>query len=172
MDAPSERCLVDNSSGELAIGLVLIAAVMTLDQASKAAAFDGAGRQIGTARNIGFFLGVGGGSQAGLIVLSVVVLGVFAFAASRTMAALGGWTLGPMLIIGGAGSNLFDRVRLGAVRDFVTAGPFIINIADVAVASGLLLTAAALGLIAHRLHTNGETVRFDSRRLRVVPVKV
>jgi signal peptidase II len=49
------------------------------------------------------------------------------------------------LQLGGAASNLADRVAMGHVTDFILAGPVVINIADIALVAG---TAIAVSVLA------------------------
>ncbi len=55
------------------------------------------------------------------------------------------WTLGTVallawvLIIAGACSNVFERIWLGSVRDFLAIGTGIFNVADVYISVGVLL---------------------------------
>ena len=54
----------------------------------------------------------------------------------------GATAVGLGMAIGGAGGNLVDRVRRGAVVDFVALGPWpVFNLADAAMMVGLLLAA-------------------------------
>ena len=49
------------------------------------------------------------------------------------------------MAIGGAAGNLADRVRRGAVVDFVALGPWpVFNLADAAMTVGLLMAAVSL----------------------------
>ena len=43
------------------------------------------------------------------------------------------------IVLAGAISNLLDRIALGYVRDFIDVGMFTFNLADLAIAIGLLL---------------------------------
>lgn len=47
--------------------------------------------------------------------------------------------LGAVLLLGGAAGNLVDRLTLGSVRDFLAIGPVVVNLADLAVVTGLAL---------------------------------
>jgi len=44
----------------------------------------------------------------------------------------------PALVVGGALSNLVDRLLLGAVRDFLAVAHVVVNLADLAVLAGLV----------------------------------
>ena len=54
------------------------------------------------------------------------------------------------LVASGAG-NVIDRVRLGSVRDFLVVPGAIINVADLAVAAGVVGLAIALAVRVPRL---------------------
>ena len=47
------------------------------------------------------------------------------------------------LLLGGAVGNLVDRLALGSVRDFLTIGPVVVNLADLAIVAGLGLWFSA-----------------------------
>lgn len=74
-------------------------------------------------------------------------LGIVAFGGYAVLAALDGrlraWV--PGFLVGGALSNLLDRVVVGAVRDFLATPWVIVNVADVAVVAGVLGFLAARG---------------------------
>ncbi len=150
---------------DLALGALVATTVVALDQVSKSASTLALGAD---ARNHGLFLGVGAGSRFALIVASCVVLTVFVGAILRAVVQIGGSVLGPTLVLGGMVGNLLDRLRFGSVRDFLTVGPLIINIADIAVAFGIALTIATIAVRALQLHHNGDVVAFDRRHLRFV----
>jgi signal peptidase II len=48
------------------------------------------------------------------------------------------------LQLGGAVGNLTDRLRLGHVTDFIDFGPWIFNLADVAIILGALILAGVM----------------------------
>ena len=149
---------------DVAFGAFVVTAVLVLDQMSKAAS----SAQVSGLRNSGLLLGVGAGPRLALIALSCVVIAAFVAATRRTIVQMGGSVLGPSLVLGGMIGNLADRVRLGSVRDFMTAGPFIINVADVAVALGIVLTLGGVAIRIGQLRENGDVVAFDRRRFRLV----
>jgi signal peptidase II len=72
------------------------------------------------------------GMWAILIVIAIIVL-------QRNM--FGGGVLGPVGLaaaVGGATGNLLDRLRRGAVIDFIAIGPWpVFNVADMAIVSGI-----------------------------------
>jgi signal peptidase II len=88
--------------------------------------------------NRGVAFGLAGGAGAPLIVLTLVALGVVGYLFARKPTRPGMWVAAGLLA-GGAIGNLADRVRAGAVTDYVELGswpPF--NLADVAITLGVL----------------------------------
>jgi signal peptidase II len=91
--------------------------------------------------NRGVAFGLAGGAGAPLILVTLVALVLVVYVFSRNPARPGMW-VATGLLAGGAIGNLADRVRAGAVTDFVDVGswpPF--NLADVAISAGVLLLA-------------------------------
>ena len=76
-----------------------------------------------------------------LSVFSLIVAGVLVFWARRAERPIVGAGLG--LIIGGAVGNAVDRMRFGAVADFIDASrmyfPWVFNVADSAITVGVAL---------------------------------
>jgi signal peptidase II len=91
-------------------------------------------------RNKGVAFGLGGDISAALIGATIVLLlGLLAFVASRSGRGWHAW-LPSALVIGGALGNLADRVREGAVIDFIDLPLWpTFNLADVAIVAGVLL---------------------------------
>lgn len=91
-------------------------------------------------RNRGVAFGIGGDISAVFIGATIVVLlGFLVFLASRSRS---GWLVWvpAALLIGGALGNLADRVRDGAVTDFIHLPLWpTFNLADVAIVVGVLL---------------------------------
>jgi signal peptidase II len=91
-------------------------------------------------RNRGVAFGLGGDISAALIGAMIVLLvGLLVFLAAR---AHGGWLvwLPAALLLGGALGNLADRVRDGAVTDFIDLPLWpTFNLADVAIVAGVVL---------------------------------
>jgi signal peptidase II len=91
-------------------------------------------------RNKGVAFGLGGDISAVIIGVTIaVLLGLLVFLASR---GRGGWLVWvpAALLIGGALGNLADRVRDGAVTDFIDLPLWpTFNLADVAIVAGVLL---------------------------------
>jgi lipoprotein signal peptidase len=114
---------------------VLIAgAVVVDDQITKAIAEH---RGL-VATNSAYALGVAGGPAPLLIGIALVVLGAFLALAVLAAPVIGVPPFVTALITGGLLSNTFDRVRLGAARDFLTTPWAIVNLADIAVAVGIV----------------------------------
>jgi signal peptidase II len=73
-------------------------------------------------------------------VLLIVIAGVVVAAAPRGLTAVG---FG--MAVGGAAGNLLDRIRHGAIVDFVAAWRWpVFNLADTAMTVGILLVAVIL----------------------------
>ncbi len=76
-----------------------------------------------------------------LTAFSLVVAIVIAVWARKVSRPLLGWAFG--LIMGGAIGNMIDRIRLGAVADFLDftrlAFPWVFNVADSAISVGVVL---------------------------------
>jgi signal peptidase II len=86
----------------------------------------------------------------GLVALSFVISGVFFWwlrTAERKLTAV---ALG--LVIGGALGNVIDRIRFGAVADFLDFNglwfPWVFNVADAAISVGAILLAADMLFLA------------------------
>ena len=65
----------------------------------------------------------------------VLLAGVAVLTPAVVRGTVPGWAAA--LVIGGALSNLLDRILLGSVRDFILVGPVVFNAADLAVVAGL-----------------------------------
>ena len=124
--------------------------IVALDQGTKALATSLVSRgdrseilpflHIENVRNKGVAFGVGGDISAVFIGATIVLLlGFLAFLAVR---GGNGWRvwLPAALLVGGALGNLADRVRDGAVTDFISLPLWpTFNLADVAITVGVLL---------------------------------
>jgi signal peptidase II len=97
-------------------------------------------------RNSGGSLNLLTGYNALFLAVSLLAVGAVALLVARGYVAgrLGSAALG--LIAGGALGNLVDRIRLGAVTDFleVRGWPAVFNLADAAIRIGVVLLIAAL----------------------------
>jgi signal peptidase II len=122
----------------------LVGAVVLDDQLTKAAA-----TQAGlVAHNPAYALGVVGGPVPLLIAGTVVVLAAFLAIVVPWALAIGVSPIGPALVVGGMLGNAVDRIRFGAARDFLVTPWAIVNVADLAVATGI---AAFVLTVAWRL---------------------
>jgi signal peptidase II len=128
---------------------VLAAFVLAVDQAAKAAieAHLVPGEDIDVlgplgltlSHNAGIAFGLAGGAGAPLILITLAALGVVAYLFARNPARPWMWVASGLLA-GGAIGNLVDRIRAGAVTDFVDLPPWPpFNLADVAITAGVLL---------------------------------
>jgi lipoprotein signal peptidase len=115
-------------------------AVVVVDQASKSVA-----AQHGPVpRNPALALGVAGGPAPVLIVLALAVVVVFLAVVGRLAVRLGIPAMLPAIVAGGVSANAIDRVRFGAVRDFIPLPGMTVNVADFAIAAGIVVLAVAL----------------------------
>jgi signal peptidase II len=125
----------------------LAAAVLVADQAAKAAieARLVPGEDVDVlgplgltlAHNRGVAFGLAGGAGIGLVLLTVVALGVIGWLFARDPKRRGMW-VAVGLLSGGAFGNLIDRLASGAVTDYVEVGPWPpFNLADVAITAGV-----------------------------------
>jgi signal peptidase II len=91
-------------------------------------------------RNEGVAFGLGGDISAVVIGVTIVVLlGLLVFLGARARTGWQIW-LPAGLLIGGALGNLADRVRDGAVTDFIDLPLWpTFNLADVAIVAGVIL---------------------------------
>jgi signal peptidase II len=125
--------------------------VVILDQAAKAIVENNLvpGQQVDVlgpvgltlSHNQGVAFGLASGSDTPLVVFALVALAVVGFILHRNPTLPGIWVAAG-LISGGALGNLADRLRAGAVTDYVEIGswpPF--NLADVAITAGVVLFA-------------------------------
>ncbi len=144
-------------SGNGRTGLVVASSVFAVDQASKVmAAHGGAGY---VPRNPDYAFGIIGGSAAVLVLAALVVLAGFLVVAHLLAARFGISVFLPALVAGGTIGNTIDRVRLGSVRDFLVTPWAIINVADLAVAAGVIGLTIALARRVPRLRTELATTR-------------
>ena len=133
----------------LSLALVVCGAVVAVDQATKAAIVSEIARgdsvevlpflELTNSRNRGIAFGLAGDVSPALIAISLLVLiALLTFLAVRS-GARAIW-LPAGLLIGGALGNLADRVRDGAVTDFIDF-PFwaTFNLADVSIVAGVAL---------------------------------
>jgi signal peptidase II len=111
--------------------------VLTADQLTKLAGTLDVGGVFVPVRNPDYSLGVVGAPTIALISVSAAIL-LFGARYGIRLARAGripAWV--PGVIVGGAASNLMDRLVFGAVRDFIPTPIVIFNVADVAVVCGV-----------------------------------
>jgi signal peptidase II len=152
------------SIGVIASTLAACGLVVAIDQGSKALATSLVDRgdrveilpflHIENVRNKGVAFGLGGDISSVLIGVAVVaLLGLLVFLAARGRGGVMVW-LPAALLIGGALGNLADRVRDGAVTDFIDLPLWpTFNLADVAIVVGVIL----LLLDVERRETRGHS---------------
>jgi signal peptidase II len=138
------------SIGVLASALAASGVVVAIDQGSKALATSLVDRgdrvevlpflHIENVRNKGVAFGLGGDISSVLIGVAILaLLGLLVYLAARGRGGVMVW-LPAALLIGGALGNLADRVRDGAVTDFIDLPLWpTFNLADVAITVGVLL---------------------------------
>ena len=163
----NEALLVKTKSTRLA-GISALAAALLLDQLTKGFVTANAARlaegisvfsgfNLIFLRNYGISFGLF--NQVPSWVLSVVALAISIWIASMMWRAKQTWeAVGCGLIIGGALGNVVDRMRLGAVTDFLDfyVGKYhwpAFNFADIAVVTGLALLVLS-PIISRRTHTS------------------
>ena len=105
--------------------------------------------------NRGMSYGMFQSDGLGRWILALVMLAI-ALGFLRWLMVAKGWLLklSLALVIGGAFGNLIDRVRFGAVVDFINAGalhfPWVFNVADAAISVGAVLLFADQFLLSGR----------------------
>ena len=138
------------------VGLATIIWAIVFDQGTKLWAGDAAARGVEIAHNPRYALGVLGGSVPVLIIGTIAVLGVFAVVIVPFAFRVGLPAWIPGLVLGGALSNMIDRARFGAVRDFIATHWAIINVADLCVLGGVLILPVLLAIRCARLYAAHE----------------
>jgi signal peptidase II len=89
--------------------------------------------------NRGVAFGLAGGAGGGLVLVSLLALGVVAYLFARNATKPGMW-VAVGLLAGGALGNLADRVRADAVTDYIDIGFWpAFNLADVTITCGVVL---------------------------------
>jgi signal peptidase II len=127
---------------------IVVAAVLALDQVTKALARGSIARgeedpvlpflDLVHVRNEGVAFGIAAGGQALVVVLVTVALAALVVYFARHARIRGIWLPAGMLA-GGAVGNIVDRVRDGAVTDFLKLPSWpAFNIADVAITLGVV----------------------------------
>ena len=153
---------------DVGLSVALLGVVVFLDQSSKAAAWRYV--RIFETRNPGLLLGVGAGPRPALVLLSIAVIVAFVVSVARVMAQIGASPIGPTLIVGGMVGNAIDRMRFGSVRDFIRVAGLIVNVADIAIVLGIVVTCGSLIVRVHQLQRHSVTIQLDARHLRAAVV--
>ena len=128
------------------MGPAAAATVVATDQLAKTAAPHLHIGLVLPARNPAYAFGAVGGSALALIVGSVVVLAVFLAVVGRLAAHIGVSPCLPAVIAGGMLGNTLDRIRYGEVRDFLVVPGGIVNLADLAIAAGMIALVVTLAV--------------------------
>jgi lipoprotein signal peptidase len=136
-----------------ATGLLVTATVVAVDQTSKVLASHGEVAGGFVPRNPSYAFGIVGGSAPALIIGAVLVLGAFLVVADVLAVRFGISIVMPALVAGGTIGNTLDRMRLGSVRDFVVTPWAIVNLADFAVAIGVIGLVITLASRVPQLRT-------------------
>jgi len=93
--------------------------------------------------NSGVAFGLAAGGGTGLVMLTLGALAIVGVLFARNPTRPGMW-VAVGLLAGGAIGNLTDRIRAGAVTDYVAIGSWPnFNLADVCITAGVLLLALA-----------------------------
>ena len=136
------------------MGPAVSATVVAIDQLAKTAAPHLHIGLVLPARNPAYAFGTVGGSAPALIAGSVVALAVFLVVVGRLAAQMGVSPCLPALIAGGMLGNTLDRIRFGSVRDFLVVPGAIVNLADLAIAAGVIALVVMLAVhIPRTAHT-------------------
>ena len=126
------------------VGPAVASVVVGIDQLAKTAAPHVQSALVAPARNPDYAFGTVGGSALALILGSVIVLAVFLAVIGRLASRVGVTPALPALIAGGMLGNTLDRINYGSVRDFLVIPGGIVNLADIAVAAGVISLTVAL----------------------------
>jgi lipoprotein signal peptidase len=145
-------------------------AVVALDQCAKVAATHVRSAEVIPARNPGMITGWSPVSVSVLIVMSVAVLLGFVGIVGRWAVQLDISPMIPALVIGGLVAHTIDRVRFGAVRDFLATGWLIIDVGDLAVVTGLVALVVAFGWRVKDLRKSSQRIELELPTLRAVVV--
>ncbi|HEX3733584.1 MAG TPA: signal peptidase II, partial [Solirubrobacterales bacterium] len=89
--------------------------------------------------NNGVAFGIAGGAGVRLVLTTLIALGVVGYLFARNPTRPWMW-VATGLLAGGALGNLADRIRAGAVTDFIDLPPWPpFNLADMAITAGVVL---------------------------------
>ena len=147
-----------------------VIAVVVLDQCAKAAATHVRSAEVIPARNPGMITGWSPVSVSVLIVLSVAVLLGFIGIVGRWAVQIDISPIIPALVTGGLMAHTIDRIRFGAVRDFLATGWLIIDVGDLAVVTGLLALVVAFAWRVNDIRKSSQRIELELPTLRAVVV--
>jgi lipoprotein signal peptidase len=125
---------------------------------------------IQAAHNAGFVTGMAPTSKLVLVAATAIVLALFAGSIGRWAIHIGIPAVIPAVIAGGIAAHGVDRVRFGSVRDFISTGWLIVDVADFAVAGGLVALLIASAWRWRTISRQERTVVIELPRLRAVVV--
>jgi len=116
------------------LAVITVFTTLAMDLVSKQWA-----RQNSFIENQNFTFGLPGGKNVSLITTAFILAAFFTFYKKHrtSFSKLENIALG--LIIGGACSNLYERLFRGAITDFIKIGKSLLNFADLAIFGGIIL---------------------------------
>jgi lipoprotein signal peptidase len=116
------------------------------------------------AHNPSYAMGVIDGPAHILAIGTLITLFAFVTFVARGALRLGIPPVFPALVAGGMLGNVYDRIVLASVRDFIVTPWAICNIADVAIVAGILASLFAFAWRAVQLRGEFATVLISDRR--------
>ncbi len=150
--------------------LAVVAGVIAVDQTAKVLTRGVHAAAVVPARNPGVVTGWSPVSVTVLIVATFVVLALFIGFIGRWAVEIGITPIIPAIVVGGVLAQTIDRIRFGAVRDFLATGWLIVDVGDIAVALGLAALIAAFAIRLHQLRSASRTITLELPSLRAVVV--
>jgi lipoprotein signal peptidase len=138
--------LIGQRSPHPLVGPAIASTVVVIDQLAKAGAPHLHSALVAPAHNPDYAFGSVGGSAPALIFGSVIVLAVFLAVIGRLASRFGVSPALAALVAGGMLGNTLDRIRFGSVRDFLVVPGGIVNLADLAVAAGVISLIVAMAI--------------------------
>ncbi len=150
--------------------LATVALVVEIDQLAKELAPRVHAAAVLPAHNPGFVTGWAPVSTRVVALLSALVVVAFVAVVGRWAVQIGIAPCIPALVAGGMLAHALDRFRFGSVRDFIATPWLIVDVADVAVALGLVALVVAFARRAWQLHNDACTITLELPSLRAVVV--
>ena len=146
-------------------------AVIVVDQFTKATATRVGSPAVVRLHNPDYAFGVMSGSAIALVLGTFVVLAIFLLVIGRWAIQIGIPAIVPALVAGGMMGNALDRILLGAVRDFLVTPWAICNLADIAIAIGIICVVTTFPVRLLQLRLTAARVRLVGPGLRAVIVE-